>query len=188
MKSRDRGFLIWVACCNFVTVGGATYLFWDASGTIRVLATIAAFAVGLIAAFGIPSLAAWTDATSPPERRQPATKPEPPPAGRRVDGEQLRAQLAIGTGLRARLQQAISAGTPNGTEQLLPQVDTWIDETRALLADGAPDLAGYFAADKHDVTQTTNWPSKLQDAINISNAGRLDRHLERLTEILSSRS
>jgi hypothetical protein len=187
MKLRGSSFLIWVACCTFVTVGGATYLSWDGSGTIRVLTTIAAFAVGLIAAFGIPALAAWVDAPSPPEQRQPATKPEPPPARRSVDDEQLRAQLAIGTGLRARLQQAISAGTPNGTEQLLPQVDSWIDETRALLADGAPDLAEYFAADKPDTAQT-NWPAKLQDAINISHAGRLDRHLERLTEILSSRS
>jgi hypothetical protein len=187
MRSRDRGFLIWVACCNFVTVGGATYLSWDASGTIRVVSVVAAFAVGLIAAFGIPFLAAWADADSTLEQRQPAAKPAPQPARRRVDDEQLRAQLAIGTGLRARFQQAISAGTPNGTEQLIPQIDSWIDETRALLADDAADLAEYFAADKPD-TSHTNWPPKLQDAINLSQAGRLDRHLERLTEILSSRS
>jgi hypothetical protein len=183
MRLRGNSFLIWVACCNFVTVGGATYLSWDASGAIRVLATIAAFAVGLIAAFGIPALAAWADTGSPSEQRQP----EPQPARRSVDDEQLRAQLATGTGLRARLQQAIAAGTPNGTEQLLPQVESWIDETRALLADGAPDLAEYFAADNHD-TAPTNLPPKLQDLINLSQAGRLDRHLARLTEILSSRS
>jgi hypothetical protein len=67
--------------------------------------------------------------------------------------------------------------------ELIPEIDSWIATTRALLDERSPQLAHYFGTDTHDSAEP-NWPSKLQDAINLSQSGRLDRHLERLNEIL----
>jgi hypothetical protein len=201
--TRPSAFLIWVAFCNFVTVAGATYLVWDQNALIRVASTLAALAVGVIAAFGIPVVTAWADARSAPEQRQPgpppnrshpqharepeksarAAPPEQQPERRRIE-QQLSAQLAAGTRLRSRLEQTSADGTSNPTEHIGPQIDSWIDETRAILAGGRHDFADYFANDTHE-TAETNWPPKLQDAITMSQAGRLNRHLDRLTELLS---
>jgi hypothetical protein len=144
-------------------------------------------------------LAARGDAPSAREPGQPENKPAralgppesaaapartPQPEERRRVEAQLASQLATGTRLRSRLEQGSSDGTPNGTGHWGLQIDGWIDETRALLDDTTPALADYFATDTHDTAQT-NWPSKLEDAIAMSQAGRLNRHLDRLTEILS---
>jgi hypothetical protein len=200
---RTWTFLVWVAACNFVTVGSATYLASGHNLAIHVFAWIVALAVGLAAAFGVASLATWADARSTldrshpnPERirrdaqrsgavdseRAPVAHREREPELRTADGN-LTEQLALGNRLRAHLQQAISDATPNGTAQLNPEIDSWIATTRALLEERNPQLGHYFATDTPD-TAAPNWPAKLQDAINLSQSGRLDRHLERLNEIL----
>jgi hypothetical protein len=192
---------VWVAACNFVTVGSATYLTSGRNLALHVIAWIVALAVGVAAAFGIASLATWAGSTVDrphpnPERVQPDARQSDavereraavphrglPRRLRTAEGH-LTEQLALGTRLRARLQQSISDATPNGTVQLIPEIDNWIATTRALLDETSPQLAQYFATDTHDLAEP-NWPAKLQDAINLSQSGRLDRHLERLNEIL----
>jgi hypothetical protein len=188
--------LAWVAGCNFVTFGAATYLASGHSLAIHVLAWIVALAAGLAAAFGIAALATWAGTPSTldrphpapervrPEERAPVAQRERQPEPRRTDGH-LAEQVALGNRLRARLQQAISEASPDGTVQLIPEIDSWIATTHALLDQTSPQLAQYFATDTLD-TAEPNWPAKLQDAINLSQSGRLDRHLERLNEILRS--
>jgi hypothetical protein len=180
-----RTFLVWVAGCNFVTVGAATYLTWDNGLAMHVIASIVALAAGLAAAFGIPASANWAVAPSAPDRSQtnPGQRERRPRLG--ADERQLTEQLALGDRLRTRLQDAGSA-TPNGIVQLIPEIDGWVATTHALLAERSPELARYFATDPHDLPEP-NWPSKLEDAINLSQSGRLDRHLERLNELLSRR-
>ncbi|MCW2963630.1 MAG: hypothetical protein JWO17_882 [Actinomycetia bacterium] len=189
-----RTFLVWVAACNFVTVGSATYFTGGDSLATHVLAWIVALAAGVAAAFAIATLATWAgtpsalDRSHPnPERVQPEERAsvaqrERQPE-RRTAERHLTEQLALGNSLRTHLQQAISDATPDGTVQLIPEIDDWIATTRALLDAKSPQLAQYFATDTHDMAEP-NWPSKLQDAINLSQSGRLNRHLERLNEIL----
>jgi hypothetical protein len=205
LATRTRTLLVWVAACNFVTVGSATYFTSGHNLATHVLAWIVALAVGIAAAFGIASLATWGGAPSTldrshpnPERVQPDTqqndgvererasiaKREQQPDLRTAE-RQLTEQLAVGNQLRAHLQQAISDATPTGTVQLIPEIDSWIATTRAVLDEKSPQLAQYFATDTHDIAEP-NWPAKLQDAINLSQSGRLNRHLERLNEILTA--
>ena len=203
--TKTGAFLVWTACCSFVTVGAATYLTWGDGVAIQVLAAAGALAVALGAAFGIPFLATWAGIPSTHERSSVeielaraetqqnvsreqgrAAAERERQAKRRNVEEQLTEQLALGERLRARLQQTISDGTPDGFVQLIPEIDSWIDTTHAIVDADAPQLAQYFATDTHD-TAEPNWPSKLRDAINLSHSGRLDRHLERLKEILFKR-
>jgi hypothetical protein len=198
--------LAWVAGCNFVTVAAATYLTWDDSPATRVLAVVVALAVGLGAAFGITVLGAWASAPSTaershssPERVQPNTRQDDAVGRERAtvaerdrqpgpgtDEIQLTRQLALGNRLRARLEQAIADAAPNGTAQLIPEIDNWIATTRALLDVQSPELARYFATDTPDLAEA-NLPPRLQDVINLSQSSRLARHLERLNEIVSGR-
>jgi hypothetical protein len=193
-----RTLVVWVAACNFVTVGAATYLASGHGVSIHVLAWIVALAVGVAAALGLASAGARVGAPSTldrprldPERAQPDTQqsvavvseresqPRPPVAESR-----LTEQLTLGNQLRAQLQRAISDATPNGAVQLIPEIDSWIATTRALLDERSLQLGKYFATDIHDMAEP-DWPSKLEDAINLSQSGRLNRHLERLNEILT---
>jgi hypothetical protein len=189
-----------------VTVAAATYLTWDDTPATRILAAVVALAVGLAAAFGIAVLVAWASAPSTaersqssPERAQPSTPQDDAARGERAtvaerdrqpgpgtDGIQLTQQLALGNGLRARLEQAIADAAPNGTAQLVPEIDDWIASTRALLDGQNPELARYFATDTPELAEA-NLPPRLQDVINLSQSSRLARHLERLNEILSGR-
>lgn len=186
-----RTLLVWVAACNFVTVGSATYFTGGDSLATHVLAWIVALAAGVAAGFGIAALTTWARTRSALDRSQrtPQQNERPSVAQRerrpepRTDDGHLREQLALGDRLRAHLQQAIADATPDGTVQLIPEIDSWIATTRALLDQSSPELAHYFATDTHD-TAEPNWPAKLQDAINLSQSGRLNRHLERLNEIL----
>lgn len=173
-----RVFLVWVFCCTFVTVGAATYIGWDHGLAILIVAWIAGLVVGLAAAFGIPAAVA--------KERSPVAERAGPPTLHRP-GTEISAQLAAGESLRAHLEQAISDGTPNGAAQLIPEIDSWIAATQALLDDEAPEAAHFFRTDTN--TAEPIWPPKLEDAINLTQSSRLDRHLERLKEILvSSRS
>jgi hypothetical protein len=193
-----RTLVVWVAACNFVTVGSATYLASGHSVPVHVLAWVVALAVGVAAGLALASAGSRVGAPPTlarprlvPERAEPDTQqsvavvreresqPRPP-----IAESTFTEQLALGTQLRAQLQRAISDATPNGTVQLIPEIDSWIATTRALLDERNPQLAQYFTTDTHDMTEP-NWPSKLEDAINLSQSGRLDRHLERLNEILS---
>jgi hypothetical protein len=193
-----RTLVVWVAACNFVTVGAATYLASGHGVSIHVLAWIVALAVGVAAALGLASAGTRLGAPSTldrprldPERAQPDTQqsvavvseresqPRPPVAESR-----LTEQLTLGNQLRAQLQRAISDATPNGAVQLIPEIDSWIATTRALLDERSLQLGKYFATDTHDMAEP-DWPSKLEDAINLSQSGRLNRHLERLNEILT---
>jgi hypothetical protein len=185
-----RTLLVWVAACNFVTVGSVTYFTWGHNLATHVLAWIVALAAGVTAAFGIAALATRGGAPSTLDRSQSdaverehasVTQRKRQPELRKA--ESLTEQLALGDRLRAHLQQAISDATPNGTARLIPEIDNWIATSRARLDETSPQLAQYFATDTHDLAEP-NWPAKLQDAINLSQSGRLDRHLERLNEIL----
>jgi hypothetical protein len=183
--AKTSAFLVWTACCSFVTVGVATYLTWGDGVAVQVLVAAVALAVGVGAAFGIPSLAARTGTSSTLDRSPVDTGiARERQAKQRNAEEQLTEQLALGNRLRAQLHQASSESAP--IVQLIPEIDGWIDKTRAILDDNAPQFAHYFATDTHD-TAEPNWPSKLQDAINLSHSSRLDRHLERLKEILFRR-
>jgi hypothetical protein len=183
--AKTSAFLLWTACCSFVTVGAATYLTWGDGVAIHVLAAAAALVVGLAAAFGIPFLLAWAGTSSTLDRSSVDTEIGRERQAKQGNAEeQLTEQLALGNRLRAQLHQTISQGAP--IVQLIPEIDGWIDKTRAILDDNAPRFAQYFATDTHD-TAEPDWPSKLQDAINLSHSSRLDRHLERLKEILFRR-
>jgi hypothetical protein len=193
-----RSLVVWVAACNFVTVGAATYLASGHSVSVHVLAWIVALVVGVAAAVGLASASTRVGAPSTldrprfdPERAQPDTQQtvavvreresQPPPP---FAESRLTEQLTVGNQLRAQLQRAISDATPNGTVQLIPEIDSWIATTRALLDERSLQLALYFATDTYDMAEP-DWPSKLEDAINLSQSGRLNRHLERLNEILT---
>jgi hypothetical protein len=189
--------VVWVAACNFVTVGAATYLASGHSVSVHVLAWIVALAVGVAAALGLASAGSPAGARSTldrprldPERARPDTQQSVAVAREResrprapIAESRLTEQLTLGNHLRGQLQQAISDAAPNGTVQLIPEIDSWIATTRAVLDETSPQLAHYFATDTHDMAEP-NWPSKLEDAINLSQSGRLNRHLERLNEIL----
>jgi hypothetical protein len=183
--AKTSAFLVWTACCSFVAVGVATYLTWDDHVAIRVVAAVAGLAVGVGAAFAIPFLASRTGTSSTLDRSPVDTgSARERQAKQRNAEEHLTEQLALGNRLRAQLHQAGSESAP--IAQLIPEIDGWIDRTRAILDENAPQFAHYFATDTRD-TAEPNWPSKLQDAINLSHSSRLDRHLERLKEILFRR-
>jgi hypothetical protein len=196
--TRMRTLVVWVAACNFVTVGAATYLASGHSVSVHVLASIVALAIGVAAALGLASTGTRVGAPSTldrprvgPERAQPDTQQsvtvvreresQPPPP---IAESALTEQLTLGNQLRVELQRAISDATPNGTVELIPEIDSWIATTRALLDQRSPELARYFATDPPQMAEP-DWPSKLEDAINLSQSGRLNRHLERLNEILT---
>jgi hypothetical protein len=195
--------LVWVAGCSFVTVGSATYLARGHGLAVHVLAWIVALAFGVAAAFGISSLATGA-LPSTLERSHPTPSPVPRDgqqsdavgrelasvapserqAGRPAGDGELANQLALGNRLRVQLQHAISDASPDGTAQLIPEIDNWIGTTRVLLDEQSPQLAQYFATDAHEMAEE-NWPPKLQDVINLSQSARLNRHLDRLNEIAS---
>ncbi|MDQ1564299.1 MAG: hypothetical protein QOI14_1250 [Actinomycetota bacterium] len=204
--TRTPRLLGWVAVCNFVTVGSATYLTSGHTLALHILAWIVALAVGVAAALGLASRGTRAGASSTldrpqriPQRVQPEPQRDPvdrehasvaPPErhpGLDTADSRLTEQLTLGNRLRAQLQQVIADAIPNGTVQLIPEIDSWIATTRVLLDERSPHLAHYFATDALDLAEP-NWPSKLEDAINLSQSGRLNRHLERLNEILSPSS
>jgi hypothetical protein len=183
--AKTSAFLVWTACCSFVTVGAATYLTWGDGVAIQVFAVAAALAVGVGVAFGIPFLAAWVGTSSTLDRLPVDTGIARERQAKQHNAEeQLTEQLVLGNRLRAQLHQTISENAP--IAQLIPEIDGWIDKTRAILDGNAPQSADYFVTDKVN-TAEPNWPSKLQDAINLSHSSRLDGHLERLKEILFRR-
>jgi hypothetical protein len=103
---------------------------------------------------------------------------------------QLPYSLDKGGQLRKLIGDSTGAGHPVG--EWVPQIDGWISETREQLDEYAPEWGPYFATDTGDYPEA--YPAggaleerKAQEAINKRHLARLDRHLERLKEIIFER-